>query len=96
MQMLNGLQGLKHYRQRAGLTQRQLAQELGVSREAVAMWESGKAWPSASLLPLMADYLLCSIDDLYRSQEDFNAGEEVCPCKDRAEIRIAATAELPA
>ena len=59
------LKGLKYYRQRAGLTQAELASALNVSRSAVTTWELGTAWPSAALLPQIADFLLCSIDDLY-------------------------------
>lgn len=79
--MTEGLQGLKHYRQRAELTQQKLADALGVERATVAMWETGRNWPSAALLPKMADLLLCSIDDLYRRPQDDNiGGEEACPC----------------
>ena len=80
MKMLNGLQGLRHYRRRAELTQQQLADALGVERATVAMWETGRNWPSASLLPKMADLLLCSIDDLYYPIHDNIEDEEACPC----------------
>lgn len=80
MKMINGLQGLKDYRQRAGLTQQQLADALGVERATVTMWETGRNWPSASLLPKMADLLLCSIDDLYHPIHDNTEDEEACPC----------------
>ena len=59
------MKGLKYYRQRAGLTQAELASALNVSRSTVTTWETGTAWPSAALLPQIADFLLCSIDDLY-------------------------------
>jgi SOS-response transcriptional repressor LexA len=39
-------QGLKALRNRLGLTQRELAQELGVTPGAVGQWESGKIKPS--------------------------------------------------
>lgn len=60
-----GLAGLPARRKAAGYTQEALAAELGVTRPALAAWETGRAWPSAALLPAMADLLLCSIDDLY-------------------------------
>ncbi len=59
------LAGLAPRRKKAGFTQQQLADQLGVERAALAMWEIGKSWPPARLLPAMADLLLCSIEDLY-------------------------------
>lgn len=61
------LEGLAPRRKLAGLTQAQLAEVLGVERATVTMWETGVNWPSARVLPLIADLLLCSIDDLYHA-----------------------------
>lgn len=60
-----GLAGLQYRRKAAGLTQDELAQSLGVARSAISMWEIGSAWPSAAILPKLADLLLCSIEELY-------------------------------
>ena len=57
--------GLKARRTAAGLTLRQIGETVGVSAQAVAKWEAGTAWPSADLLPAIAEALGCSIDDLY-------------------------------
>lgn len=65
-----GLLGLPARRKAAGYTQERLSAALGVTRVALAQWETGRAWPSASLLPKMADLLLCSIDELYQAPED--------------------------
>ena len=71
------MKGLKYYRQRAGLTQAELADILGVTRAAVSLWETGQTWPSAALLPLMADFLLCSIDDLFQAHPETELEEEI-------------------
>ena len=63
------LEGLAPRRKAAGMTQAQLAAALDVERSALANWEAGYAWPSARILPAMADLLLCSIDDLYVAPE---------------------------
>lgn len=63
--LIKGLAGLQYRRKAAGLTQEWLALQLGVTRSALSMWEISAAWPSASILPKLADLLLCSIDDLY-------------------------------
>lgn len=51
-------------RKSMNLTQDAVAAELGVSRSAVAMWESGKSFPRAELLPRLAKLLECTVDDL--------------------------------
>ena len=70
------LAGLAPRRKKMGWTQQQLADLLCVERATLAMWEIGKNWPPARLLPAMADLLLCSIDDLYREEADDNAAGE--------------------
>lgn len=70
MDYLNrGLQGLPSRRKAAGFTQEAFAEALGVTRSALAAWETGRAWPSAAILPQIADLLLCSIDELYKLPE---------------------------
>ena len=70
------LAGLASRRKNAGYTQQSFADAFDVGRTTVAMWETGDSWPSARLLPAMADLLLCSIDDLYREEADDNAAGE--------------------
>ncbi len=57
--------GLVRRRKAAGFTQEAMAEALGVTRAALAAWETGRGLPSAGLLPDIAALLLCSIDDLY-------------------------------
>ena len=65
--LCKGLQGLPARRKAAGFTQEEFAEALGVTRSALAAWETGRAWPSAAILPQIADLLLCSIDELYKA-----------------------------
>ena len=90
------MEGLKFYRSRANMTQEQLADQLGVTRAAVGMWEIGRSWPSAALLPQMADLLLCSIDDLYHPPENYTVEGDDLPCQQNAAICTADTGALPA
>lgn len=61
--------GLVLRRKAAGYTQEALAEMLGVTRSALAAWETGRGLPSAAILPQIADVLLCSIDDLYADED---------------------------
>lgn len=91
MAKTRGLEGLRYFRQRAALTQQQLADILNIHRATVIAWEAGQSWPSAAILPKLADLLLCSIDDLYTDCTD---GKEASPCLPTDGISMDATAEL--
>lgn len=63
------LAGIKPRRIAARKTQQELADALAVERATVAMWETGRSWPSAALLPQIAAALQCTIDELYVAPE---------------------------
>jgi transcriptional regulator with XRE-family HTH domain len=52
-------------RKAAGFTQVELAAELGISQRMVAYYESPQAAPPATLLPLIANALGVTIDELF-------------------------------
>ena len=56
---------LRELRLKAGKTQSELAQNLGVDRSAVGHWESGDAKPSSDKIPAIAAALGCTIDALF-------------------------------
>ena len=70
------MQGLKRMRLAAGLSLRELGSRLGVSAQAVHKWETGIAWPSAYLLPQIAEALDCSIAELYAEEPEASGGAE--------------------
>ena len=47
------------------MSQASLACRMGVSQQAIAKWETGVALPNAAKLPLLAEVLGCSIDELF-------------------------------
>ena len=49
---------------REGLTQEQLAVNLGVSSQTISRWENGTTYPDIVMLPIIADYFHISIDIL--------------------------------
>lgn len=57
---------IKKAREKAGLTQQELVDKLGVGQSAVAMWESQKALPRTDKLPVLAKVLKCSVSALLK------------------------------
>lgn len=61
-------------RKQANLTQEQLAERLGVTRQAVSRWESDTAFPETDKIVRMAQILNVSCDYLLRDGETEKAG----------------------
>ena len=61
---------IKELREVANLQQKQVAEHMGVLQSAVSNWETEVALPKARQLPLLAQVLGCSIDDLFMPMED--------------------------
>lgn len=59
---------IKELRRKAGLTQVELADSVGVAQNVVSQWETEVALPRARQLPELARVLGCSIDDLYTGE----------------------------
>ena len=55
---------LLELRRREGLSQEQLADRLGVTRQSVSKWESGAAVPELSKLVALSDLFSVSVDYL--------------------------------
>ena len=55
---------VKEMRQKRGLTQKQLADRLGVKQQNVSDWERSLRSPSVKNLKKLAEILNCQIDDL--------------------------------
>mgnify|MGYP003451707493 CR=1 FL=1 len=52
-------------RTKCGMTQEQLAEKMGVSRQAISKWEMGAGYPDVALLPVIAAYFGVSLDVLF-------------------------------
>lgn len=61
---------LKRLREKAKLTQADVAKGVGKAPSLVAMWESGSRQPRADMLPKLARVLGCTIDDLFSAPDD--------------------------
>lgn len=60
------LNSLKKIREVAKMTQAELAEKIGVSRQSIVRYENGNCEPRASELSKMAEVLNCSVDELLR------------------------------
>lgn len=59
-------------RSRAGLSQSELAAEVGVTNKAVSKWEVGKAKPSVDMIRKLAALFHISVDELLNRREEEN------------------------
>ncbi len=61
---------LYEYRKKAGLSQDQLAEKIGVSRQAVSKWERGEASPDTENLIALSDVYNVSLDELIKGKTE--------------------------
>lgn len=74
---------LKVFRKQAGFTQEEIAEKLGVSRQAVAKWERGETLPDIESCLKLADLYETTIDILVRKmgeEEDSGNGQHIFGC----------------
>lgn len=57
-------------RRKSGLSQERLAEQLGVSRQAISKWESGQSMPESDKLIALSDYFGVSLDCLLRGTDE--------------------------
>ena len=60
---------IKEARNKANLTQEQLAEKLGVSQKSVSRWETGKTMPDYSLLPNICETLEINVAELLGAEK---------------------------
>ena len=79
---------IKQLRFKAGLTQEQLAEKLGIGAQSVSKWENAVSMPDITALPLLAEIFGVSIDELF----DLTNEQRL----NRIENRMDCEEELPA
>ena len=79
---------IKEFRNKAGLTQKDLADQLHVTYQAVSRWENGDAEPSIETLKEMCVILNCSIEDLFEMEKkEEPKGEEKITVVDKIVVQ---------
>lgn len=61
---------IKELRQAKGLRQVDMAAHFGVAQATVVKWERAGLYPPSRLLPEIAIYLGCTLDDLYKGEKE--------------------------
>lgn len=69
------LDRLKMFRKKNGFTQEEIAEKLGVSRQAVAKWERGETIPDIESCIKLADLYNTSVDILVRNIREETDGD---------------------
>ena len=55
---------LKEIRKNEGLSQEQLAERIGVSRQAITKWETGRGLPDVENMVILAEIFKMTLDEL--------------------------------
>lgn len=61
------------------LTQEQLAEKVGITRQAIAKWESGETMPDLEKSRILAEIFGVSLDDLANYESETNMGLNIPP-----------------
>lgn len=70
---------LIHLRKLRKMTQEDVAEKVGVTRQAIAKWESGETIPDLDKCRLLADLFGVSLDDLANYESEENLGLDLPP-----------------
>lgn len=63
------MENLKVYRKKAGLTQQQLADKIGVLRTVITNWETSVSTPPTKYLLSLSEALGCTVDELLTDEK---------------------------
>ncbi len=84
-------QFISDIRKEKGLTQRQLAEEIGVSDKAISRWETGRGMPDTSIMSDLCKILDISINDLLSGQR--LSSEDYCGKAEDNMVELIRTTE---
>lgn len=73
----NIARNIRYYRDLKGLTQRQLAGELGIKHNTISSWENGTNSVDAAVLMEICDLLEISLDEMYKGEKKDSPNNEL-------------------
>lgn len=71
---------IRHFRERRGMEQKELAKAIGITANAISNWENGRSRPDINLIPAICNVLEVSLYDIYAMDDPFimyTAGEQM-------------------
>lgn len=71
-------------RRKSGLSQEQLAEKIGVSRQAISKWEGGLSTPELDKLRALSEYFQVSIDEITNDKDSNTKAAEPEPKRNSA------------
>ena len=83
---MNTADRIQQLRKAKGISQEELADRIGVSRQAVSKWESEQSMPDVEKVLLLSDYFEVTTDYLLKGIEP--ALRETSPAKEKPDARI--------
>jgi len=63
---------MKNFREEKNITQEKMAEDLGVTRQAISNWECGKTQPDLDMLQKISTYLGVSVEELIYGEKREN------------------------
>lgn len=85
---------IAQYRKSLNITQDALAQQLGVTNQAVSKWESDQCCPDVTLLPKLADIFRITIDELFGREAQSKPEAEPSDLKRHINIWVGDSGEV--
>ena len=77
------------FRRKSGLSQEQLAEKIGVSRQAISKWESGTSTPELEKLLALSECFHITLDDLVKEETIHQGTKEVPPMAEKVKVSKA-------
>ena len=74
---MNFSEKLKEIRKKEGISQEQLAEKIGVTRQAITKWETGKGLPDVENMAIIAEIFKTTIDELLMDSVTKTAPEAI-------------------
>ena len=86
---MNLSEKLKNAREKAGLSQKDVAEALNISRQSVSKWETGKAYPDIDNLIILSELYDVSVDYLIKNNQESSLKKTVeNPFKKNKKIKV--------
>lgn len=85
---MNVQERIQELRKQKGISQEELAGELGVSRQAVSKWESGQSFPELDNIIALSDYFGVSADHILKGTETPQVTKSQTPIAAKPKISL--------